>query len=94
MGETLSEKISASIEDVKTLLDDNRSLSIAFLSRRIQDIEKGVQKRFLTLDSSRGKRTAALEEAVEKLSHRLDSAGVMCKAMREELDTLKDCNST
>lgn len=86
---TLPEDIAASIEDVQSLLDDNRRLSIAFLSRELQRVEKEMRERFRTLDSSQGKRAAALEAAVEKLSGRLDKAKVVCKALREELDTLK-----
>ena len=88
-SDSLPEQIAASIEDVKALLDDNRSLSIAYLSRRIQDVEKEMRERFRTLDRSRDKRTADLEDAVEKLTHRLDSAKLVCRAMQAELDTLK-----
>ena len=86
----LPKQIAASIKDVKALLDDNRSLSIAFLSRRIQDVEKDVRERFRTLDRSRDKRVAALEDAVQKLKERLNLAGVKYKEMREELDQVKD----
>ncbi len=86
---TRPEQIAASIEDVKALLDDNRSLSIAFLSRRIQDIEKNVRERFRTMEHSQAKRYAAFEDAVEKLTSRLDDAGHVCKALQEELDKLK-----
>ena len=82
----LSEQIAASIEDVQALLDDNRSLSIAFLSRRIQDVEKDVREGFRSLDRGRDQRVAALEDAVQKLQGRLQIAGVKYKEMREELD--------
>ncbi len=83
---TLPKQIAASIEDVKALLDDNRHLSIAFLSRRIQDVEKDVRERFRTLDRSRDQRVASLEDAVQKLRERLQMAGVKFKEMQEELD--------
>jgi chromosome segregation ATPase len=85
----LPKQIAASIEDVKVLLDDNRHLSIAFLSRRIQDVERDVRERFRTLDGSRDQRVASLEDAVQKLRERLQLAGVKFKEMREELDQMK-----
>ena len=91
---TLSEQIAASVEDVKALLDDNRSLSIAFLSRRLQDIEKDVRERFRTLDRGRDQRVAALEDAVQKLKGRLQLAGVKFKEMQEELDQMKGVSKT
>ena len=84
----LSQQIADNIEDVKALLDDNRHLSIAFLSRRIQDVERDVRERFRTLDRSRDQRVAALEDAVQKLQDRLNLAGVKFGEMREELDKL------
>lgn len=86
----LSEQIAASIEDVKALLDDNRHLSVAFLSRRIQDIERDARERFRTLDRGRDQRVAALEDAVQKLRERLQMAGVKYMEMREELDQVKE----
>jgi len=72
------------------LLDDNRSLSIAFLSRRIQDLERDVRERFLTLDRSREKRMAENEEAVETLKGRLQVAGVKFRELQNEVDKLKE----
>ena len=86
----LSNQIAASIEDVKALLEDNRHLSVAFLSRRIQDVEKDVRERFRTLDRSRDQRVAALEDDVQKLRERLQMAGVKFKEMQEELDKLTE----
>ncbi len=85
----LSSQIAASIEDVKALLNDNRRLALACLSRRIQDVEAEARERLRTLERSQGKRSAALENVVEKLSQRLDAAGIVCKLLREEVDTLK-----
>ncbi len=86
----LPKQIAASLEDVKSLLDDNRRLSIAFLSRRIQDVEKDTRERFRTLDRSRDQRVAALEDDVQKLRERLNLAGVKYKEMREELEQVKE----
>ncbi len=85
----LAEQIVASIEDVKALLADNRSLSISYLWGELKRVEKNVRERFRAMEHSQAKRYAAFEDAVEKLSHRLDTAGMVCKALREELDTLK-----
>ena len=86
----LPKQIAASIEDVKALLNDNRYLSIAFLSRRIQDVERDVRERFRTLDRSRDQRVAALEEAVQKLQERLRKAGMVCKILQNEVEQVKE----
>ncbi len=86
---TLSNQIAASSEDVKALLEDNYHLSIAFLSRRIQDVEKDVREGFRALDRGRDKRLVALEDDVKKLQERLQMASVKFKEMREELDQVK-----
>ena len=74
----LTAQIAASIEDVKALLDDNRSLSIAYLSRRLTDLEKMVVKRL-----------NALDKQVKCVSERVDKAGKAYKEMRGEVDGLK-----
>lgn len=71
----LTTQIAASIEDVKALLDDNRSLSVAYLSRRQTDFEEQVRKRL-----------AAVEESVTRLSKRVDQAGTKYKELREDVD--------
>ncbi len=85
----LSSQIAASIEDVKILLANNRSLSVGYLSQCLKDVEAEARERLRTLERSQAKRFAALETVVEKLSQRLDAAGIVCKVLREEVDTLK-----
>lgn len=81
----LTTQIAASIEDVKALLDDNRSLSVAFLSRRIRDLENEMRAGMLRLESQ----VKCFEGSVKKLGDRVDQAGVKYKEMREELDALR-----
>lgn len=85
----LTEQIVASIEDVKSLLADNRNLSIAFLSRRIRDLEEEVRERFRTNGQVRDQRINSLEVTVKKLEDRLNQAGVKFKEMQEDIDTVK-----
>ena len=86
--ETLSEQIAASNEDVKALLKDNRSLSVAFLAVRLQEHEEEVRKRFLEYRRVEAK-LKDVEESLEKMSQRLDVFAVKWREMREELDQLK-----
>ena len=86
--ESVKERIAASIEDVKELLADNRNLSIAFLARRIRDVEDDLRKRFRELRCPCNEVTAATE-AIEKLDKRLELAAVKFRELREELDRLK-----
>jgi hypothetical protein len=78
-------QIIASIEDVQALLDSNRKLSIAFLSRRIRDLEEDVRQRF----REQAGRIASLEKAGANLQERLQQAGVKFKEMQEDMDQLK-----
>ncbi len=84
----LTEQIAASIEEVKALLDDNRSLSIAVLSRRLRDHEDEVRKRFREITCP-CQAILQAETSLEKLEKRLDMAGVKFRELREELDQLK-----
>lgn len=47
----LTEQIASSIEDVKQLLDDNRSLSVAYLSRKLRDLEESTAARLKRLEA-------------------------------------------
>lgn len=89
--DSVKERIAASIEDVETLLADNRHLSIAFLARRIRDVEDDVRKRFQGLRCPCNEVKAA-SAAIEKLDKRLDQAAVKLREYREELDKLKATN--
>jgi len=82
---SLTEQIAASIEDVKALLDDNRRLSVAFLARRIRDLEEETRKSFRRIESQ----LEVLQRANEKLHQRFDLAAVKFKEMRGELDKQK-----
>ncbi len=82
----LPEQITLSVEDVQALLDSNRNLSVAFLSRRLRDMEKEMRDRFRGLEAKQNPRIISLEEAVKKLKERLDLAGVKFKEMREDVD--------
>ena len=84
----LAEQIAASIEDVKALLDDNRSLSVAFLARRLRDHEELVRKLFLRHPCP-CKTVQEVEASATKLTQRLDQARVKFQEMRTELDQLK-----
>lgn len=85
----VTNQIAASIEDVKALLADNRNLSIAFLSRRIRDLEEEVRERFREQNRTQEQRINSLETAVEKLKERMNLAGVKFKEMREDVDKVK-----
>jgi hypothetical protein len=78
----LTAQIAASIEDVKALLDDNRSMSVAFLSRRIRDFEEETRKRFLAMET----RVEATEAAVKQVKDKLNLAAVKYKELREDVD--------
>jgi chromosome segregation ATPase len=84
----MAEQIAASIEDVQALLDDNRSLSVAFLARRIRDLEDSTRERFREVRCP-CKAIGEAEEAITELAKRLDQAAVKFKEMREEVDQLK-----
>ena len=84
----LTEQIAASIEDVKALLDDNRSLSIAALSRRLKDHEDEVRKRFKGITCP-CQAILQAEASLTKLEQRLDLAVVKFRELRKELDQLK-----
>ncbi len=86
----LAEQIAASTEDVRALLDGNHRLSVALLARLQREHETDVRERFRKLDRSRENRTSSLEDAVDKLSKRLDLAKLKFREMREELDILKE----
>lgn len=84
----LTDQIAASIEDVRQLLADNRSLSIAFLSRRLRDLEDELRR------VSKGhicpcKHVVACEETIKRLGERIELAGVRFKEMQSTLDLLK-----
>ena len=84
----LNEQIAASIEDVQALLRDNRSLSVAFLARRIRDLEEDTRERFRKIGCPCKVIDAAVA-AITELSKRLDQAAVKFKELREEVDQLK-----
>ena len=90
---SLSEHIAASIEDVKALLDDNRSLSIAYLSRRIRDLEDETRKRLRGADHGQNERLTALEGSVKKLEERLHVAAVKYREMQEDLGKIDKTES-
>ena len=68
---SLSEEIAANIEDVKALLEDNRKLSVAYLSRRLRDLEESTEARF-----------NRIEKIVRELRVRLDKAAEVVKTMQ------------
>ena len=68
---SLSEEIAANIEDVKALLEDNRKLSVAYLSRRLRDLEESTEARF-----------KRIEKIVRELRVRLDKAAEVVKTMQ------------
>ncbi len=84
----LTKQIAASIEDVQALLASNQSLSVAFLYRRLRDLEEEVRKRFREIQCPCEAVTSATA-AITKLEQRLSQAGVKFKEMQEELDKLK-----
>ena len=84
----LAERIAASIEDVQTLLNDNRSLSVAFLARRIRDLEDDMRRGFRERQCSCAD-LKTVQAEVEKLKHRIEQARVKFKEMREDVDKLK-----
>ena len=71
----LTKQIAASHEDVQSLLDNNRSLSVSLLAHWHRDQVKA---------------TKALEATVRQLAERLDQAAVKFKEMRQELDQVKN----
>ena len=85
---TDSGPLTASIEDVKALLADNRSLSVALLAHRIRDLEEEVRRRFREIHCP-CEQVAKAEAAIEKLEQRLGVAAMKFKEMREEVDLLK-----
>ena len=86
----LTTQIAASIEEVKALLDDNRSLSIACLARRIRDHEDEVRKRFREINHPEHEAAMmSAQAAITKLEQRLDAAAMKFKELREEVDQLK-----
>lgn len=83
----LPEQITASIEDVQALLDSNRNLSVAFLSRRLKDLETEMRERFRGLNQD--PRINSLEEAVKTLKEKLNVAAVKFREMRDDVDKVK-----
>ncbi len=71
------------------LLASNRHISVAFLSRRVRDIEAEMRDRFRQWQAEREKRVESLEEQVTTLKERLQQAAVKFREMREELDAMK-----
>jgi len=86
----MAEQIAANIEDVQSLLKDNRSLSIALLSRRIKDLEEDLRDRLRKLDTRESERIASLEAAVKTLEDRLKVAGTKFRELQKDVDNLKD----
>ena len=90
MSGPLTKQIAASVEDVKSLLADNRNLSIALLARRIKDLEEEVRERFRKNEQVQAQRMNSLEDSIRKLEERLRVAGVKYMVMREDLDKLNE----
>ena len=86
----LPEQIHASLEDVQSLLDSNRNLSVAFLSRRLRDLEAETRERFRSREAGWEARIDSLEKAVKILEERLKLAGVKFTEMREDVDRVKN----
>ena len=84
----LQQQIAASIEDVKALLEDNRHLSIAFLSRRIRDLEDEVIKQFRTIKCPCDSIKKA-ETRITKLEQRIELASTKFIEMRSDISTIK-----
>ena len=84
----LAEQIAASVEDVQSLLDDNHRLSVAFLARRIRDLEESTRKRFRKLGCP-CKAIQEAETAITEIRHKLNQAAVKYHELREEVDQLK-----
>lgn len=93
MAGPLTQQIAASHEEVQALLADNRSLSIAFLARRIRDHEDDTRKRFAGIHCP-CKAIQDAEAAITKLEQRIEQASVKFREMREELDALKATKKT
>ena len=87
---TIQSEIAANLEDVKELLRDNRNLSIAFLSRRLTDLESDIRGRIRQLEHDEKRRYKSLEEAIHDLSKRLNTAGKKFKGMSDELEKVKE----
>ena len=75
METTRSEQIAADPEEVQKLLDINKSLSVALLSRKVQDLDKKV--------ASLAKRQTAMEASQQK-------ARVAFGKLRDELQKPKE----
>ena len=88
MSGPLTNQIAASLGDVQALLDNNRSLSVALLARRLRDHEELVRKQFSGLRCP-CKDVRAAEEAIEKVQRRLEQAALKFSEMRNDLDQLK-----
>ncbi len=86
----LSEQIAASREDVRALLEDNRHLSIALLSRLFKDLERETRERFRTFQATRNARLDSLEGDVNKLKERIEVAVVKFRELRAEVDKLAE----
>ena len=87
----LAEEIAASIEDVKALLNDNRSLSIRLLANRLRELEDEVRRRFRELETCRTscKALQTTEATVAKLEQRIEVAAVKFRELQNSLDDLK-----
>ena len=88
--EPLPEQIHASLEDVQALLDSNRNLSVAYLSRRLKDVETETRDRFRRLEANWEGRIDALEKTVTTLKEKLNVAATKFAEMREDVDKVKN----
>jgi hypothetical protein len=89
MDKTLTEQIAASEEDVKSLLESNRSLSVALLARLLKEQGEHTRKRFQAMeDEFRAYREQA-GAAMKKQDERITAAGRMFHDMQRELEKLK-----
>jgi len=84
----LAEQIAASVEDVQELLQGNKSLSIALLSRMLRDHQEETRRYFREYRRVEAK-IAEQGESIDKLEKRLEVAGTKFNDLRDELDQLK-----
>ncbi len=85
----VTQEIHACIEDVSALLESNRLISVAFLARRVRDIETEMRDRFRQWQADREKRVESLEDDAKSLRASLQQAAVKFREMRDELDAMK-----
>jgi len=77
---------------VQALLEDNRHLSIAYLTRRVRDLEADLRAHFRqTHCPCQG--LIELKAAVEKLQHRIEQAKVKFMEIRHDVDRLQEATS-